>query len=78
MKTLTLKELRTNGAKAISDNEVSLLIVNSVPKSALLPIDIYEDFLSSVEELIDIKTTIERMKEENIPAEKVFKNLLNK
>jgi hypothetical protein len=78
MKTITLKDLRTNGAKAISDNEVSLLIVNSLPKSALLPIDIYEDFLSSVEELIDIKTTIEREKEDNIPAEKVFKNLLSK
>ena len=41
---LTLKELRTNGAKAISDNEVSFLIVNSVQKSALLPMDIYEDY----------------------------------
>ena len=78
MKTLTLKELRTNGAKAISDDEVSFLIVNSVPKSALLPIDIYEDYLSSVEELIDIKTTIERMKEDDVPAEEVFKKLLSK
>ena len=77
MKTLTLKELRTNGSKAISDKEVSFLIVNSVPKSALLPIGIYEEYLSSVEELIDIKTTLERMKEENIPAEEVFKDLLS-
>ena len=76
MKTITLKDIRTNGSKAIPDNEVSYLIVNSEPKSAFVPIDLFEMYVDALEELEDIKTTLLRMKESNTPADKVFSEIL--
>ena len=76
MHTITLRDIKTNGSKAIPDDEVSYLIVNSEPKSALVPIDIYEMYINALEELEDIKSTIERIGEQDIPADEVFKKFL--
>lgn len=78
MKTITLSDLKTNGSQAISDDEVSFLIVNSQPKSALVPIAQFEDYLAAVEELEDLKTTLSRLDEEDISADQVFSKLLKK
>lgn len=55
MNTITLQTLKTNGAKAISDHEVTYLIVNSKPKSVLVPPEEYEALLDMQEELEDIR-----------------------
>lgn len=75
MKTITLSDLKKNGSNAIPDGETSFLIVNSKPKSAVVPIELYEDYVDALEELEDLKTLIERANEEDIPAEKVFKKI---
>lgn len=60
MNTITLQTLKTNGAKAISDTEVTYLIVNSKPKSVLVPPEEYEALLDMQEELEDIRIYEER------------------
>lgn len=77
MKTVTLTDLKTNGSNAIPENEVSYLIVNSQPKSALVPVDLYETYVEAMEELEDLKATLQRLDEEDIPAKKVFAKLLD-
>ena len=77
MKTVTLTDLKTNGSNAIPENEVSYLIVNSQPKSALVPVDLYETYVEAMEELEDLKATLQRLEEEDIPAKKVFAKLLD-
>ncbi len=77
MKTVTVKDIKNNGSKAIPNDEVSYLVVNSELKSALVPIDQYESYVESMEELEDIKATLQRMQEENISADKLFAELLS-
>ncbi|HLD03980.1 MAG TPA: hypothetical protein VJC17_04365 [Candidatus Dojkabacteria bacterium] len=76
MKIVTLTDLKTNGSNAIPENEVSYLIVNSQPRSALVPVDLYESYIEAMEELEDLKATLQRLEEEDIPAKKVFAKLL--
>lgn len=77
MKTITIKDIKNNGSKAIPNDEVSYLVVSSKLKSALVPIDQYESYVEAMEELEDIKATIQRMQEEDIPADKLFAELLS-
>ena len=77
MKTVTVKDIKNNGSKAIPNDEVSYLVVNSELKSALVPIDQYESYVESMEELDDINATLQRMQEENISADKLFAELLS-
>ena len=75
MKTLTLTDLKTHGSNAIPDGEVSYLIVNSEPRSALLPMDLYESYIEAIEELEDLKAIIERSSESEVSADEVFAKL---
>lgn len=77
MKTVTIREIKNNGSKAIPTDEVSYLVVNSELKSALVPMEQYEIYLEALEELEDIKSTIARIQEEDLPAEDVFAKLLD-
>ena len=72
MRTITLQDLKRNGAKAIPSDQVVYLFVNSKPKSVLVPPEEYEMLLEALEELDDIRIIEERKHEKNIPLEKVF------
>lgn len=73
MKTITLQDIKTNGSKALSDDEVTYLIVNSQPKSAIVPIELFEQYVDALEELEDIKDSEIAIKEGKfVLADKVF------
>lgn len=67
MTTITLQDIRTRGAKAISDEKAVYLIVNSKTKSVLVPPELYEMLIDALEELEDIKAIEERKSEPTIP-----------
>ncbi|MBT3292616.1 type II toxin-antitoxin system Phd/YefM family antitoxin [Candidatus Peregrinibacteria bacterium] len=72
MKTITIQNLKTNGAKAIPEDQVVYLIVNSKPKAVLLPVDQYEMFVEALEELEDIRDIEARKNEDLIDADQIF------
>lgn len=76
LKTLTLQQIKTNGAKAIPDDDIGYLIVNSKLKWATVPIETYEMMVEALEELEDIKAIEERKGDPIIPAEEVYADLL--
>jgi hypothetical protein len=73
MKTLTLQDIKRKGSKAIPDNEVSYLIVNSKPKAALVPMDEYEMLVQALEDLEDRLIIEERKDEEEVSFEEIRK-----
>lgn len=72
MKTITLQDLRSRGAKAIPDGHVVYLIVNSKTKAVLVPPEEYETLIEALEELEDIKVIKERQNEPTLTWEQVF------
>ena len=72
MKTITIQNLKTNGSKAIPEDQVVYLIVNSKPKAVLLPVDQYEMFVEALEELEDIRDIEARKNEDLIDADQIF------
>jgi hypothetical protein len=72
MRTITLQDLKTKGAKSIPDDRVVYLIVNSKPKSVLVPPDQFEALVEAYEDLEDIKIAHERKDEEAVSYEEVF------
>ena len=72
MHTINLQTLKSKGAKAIPDDQVVWLIVNSKPKSVLVPPDQFEALVEAYEDLEDIKLCEERKGEETIPLEEAF------
>ncbi len=72
MTTITLQDIKSRGAKAISDEKVVYLIVNSQTKSVMVPPAEYAMLLAAQEELEDIKAIEERKHEKTIPFSKVF------
>ena len=72
MKTVTLQDIKRRGSKAISENGPIYLIVNSKPKSVILPLHEYESLMEALEELEDILSIEARKGEETIPWEEVF------
>ena len=72
MRTITLQNLRTSGAKAIPDGQVVYLIVNSQTKSVLVPPEQYEMLIEALEELEDIKTIEDRKDEKLLKWDQVF------
>ena len=69
MRTITLQSIKTNGAKAIPDDHVVYLIVNSKPKAVLVPPEQYEMLIDAFEELEDIQAIEAHRGEETIPYE---------
>jgi hypothetical protein len=72
MRTINLQTIKSKGAKAIPDDQVVWLIVNSKPKSVLVPPDQFEALVEAYEDLEDIKIYEERKGEDTIPFEEVF------
>lgn len=73
MDTITLQTIKTKGAKAISDDHPTWLIVNSKPKVVMVPPQDYEMLMEAVETLEDIQVYEERKHEKGIPLEEFFK-----
>ncbi len=72
MTTITLQDIKTHGAKAISDEKVMYLIVNSKPKSVLVPPRDYEMLMQALEDVEDMRAIEERRGEKTIGWEEVF------
>jgi hypothetical protein len=75
MTTITLQDIKSHGAKAIPDEKVAYLIVNSQTKSVLVPPAEYEMLVAALEELEDIKAIEERKNDPLVSAEEVFSHL---
>ena len=77
LKTLTVQDIRKRGSKAISDEELMLLIVNSKPKSVIIPHKIFDEMIEHMEDLEDLVDVYESEgeDEEEIPWEDVEKEL---
>lgn len=73
MNSLTIQDLKTKGSKVLSDTEILYLIVNSKMKSAIVPIEMYNMLMESLEELEDIKAIEARKNESSIPFTGQFK-----
>ena len=73
MVSITLQDIKSKGSKAFSDSDVQYLIVNSKMKSAIIPIELYNDLMEALEELEDIKAIEERKSENSIPFKGSFK-----
>lgn len=67
MKSITLQDLKTKGSRAISDEDVQYLVVNSKVKAAIVPMEVYESLIEALEELEDIKAIEERKNEKTVP-----------
>ena len=72
MTTITLQDIKSHGAKAISDEKAVYLIVNSRTKSVLVPPMQYEMLIAAWEELEDVKAIEERKDEATVPFAKAF------
>lgn len=72
MDTITLQDLKTNGAKAIPHGRAVYLIVNSKPKSVLVPPEEYETLIAALEELEDIKAIESRRREGTVSFDRAF------
>ncbi|MBN1915690.1 hypothetical protein JW796_01685 [Candidatus Dojkabacteria bacterium] len=75
MKTISLQDLKRRGSKAIPNNEVSYLIVNSKPKSAIVPYEEYEALIEAIEELEDIKDYEARKNEKSTDWKKAIEEI---
>jgi len=72
MNTITLQEIKSRGAKAIPDTQVVYLIVNSKPKSVLVPPEEYAMLCEALEELEDMRMVEERKNEKTIGWSTMF------
>jgi len=72
MKTITLQDIKRFGSKALSNNEPLYLIVNSKPKSVIIPLHEYESMVEAMEELEDILTIEETKDEPTVSLEEAF------
>ncbi len=74
MYSITLQDIKRNGANALKESGPGYLIVNSRLKSVILPISEYEMLTEALEELEDIRAIEERKDEKTIKASKFFKS----
>lgn len=72
MNTITLQDIKKRGSKAIPNDKVVYLIVNSKVQSVVVPPDQYEMMVDALEELEDIAYIKAHQNEETIPLDKAF------
>ena len=72
MKTITLQDIKRRGAKALSEGSPLYLIVNSKPKSVILPVQEYESIVEALEELEDIHAIKARSGEKSVGWKDIF------
>lgn len=58
--TITLQDIKSKGSKALPDDRPVYLIVNSKPKSVIVPVAMYESMVEVLEDLEDAKVIEER------------------
>ena len=75
MNTVTLKDIKSRGSKAISKDRVNYLLVNSKVNSAILPIREYQMLVEALEELEDIKAIKKRKTEPTVNLENALKEI---
>lgn len=75
MKTLTITDIKTKGSKAIPDEGIAYLMVNSKPKSVLIPTEKYEELIELIEDLEDIKDFELRKNDQLIDFDEVRRNI---
>lgn len=73
MRTITIQDLKTNGASVLRDEGPTYLIVNSKVKSVILSPREYVEYVEALEELEDIKAIAEARKETPIPFDEAVK-----
>lgn len=71
-KNITLQDIKRHGAKALPTSGTSYIIVNSKPKSAVLPVDEYEMLIEALEELEDIRAIETRHHEDTVSEAEIF------
>ena len=76
MNTVTVSDIKKHGAKSLSDSTTQILIVNSRPKSAIVPIRVYEMLLNTVEELADKHDVSARASETTFDEKSFFAQAL--
>lgn len=74
MKTITLQDIKRFGSKALNVDGPLYLIVNSKPKSVILPVDDYESMIEMLEDFDDLRVIKERENDETISYEEAFPN----
>ena len=72
IQTITLQTIKLRGAKAIPDDHAVTLIVNSKPKSVLVPPEEYELLVRAMEDLEDIAAIESSKNEKLIPFDEAF------
>ncbi len=72
MKTVTLQDIKSRGAQAIPDGQTAYLIVNSKPKSVLVPPAEYDMLIEALEELEDTRAMEARKSEKTVGWNEVF------
>lgn len=72
MKTVTISDIKRWGSKVLSSNGPLYLIVNSKPKSVILPLHEYESLVEAMEDLEDMIAIEESRDEPTVPLEEVF------
>lgn len=75
MKTITLQDIKRFGSKALSNNEPLYLIVNSKPKSVIIPLHEYESMVEAMEELEDILDIEARKNEKTVSHEDALREI---
>ena len=75
MSLLTLSDIKTKGSSVISDDHVSVLVVNSKPKTALVPWEDYEALIETLEDYEDLLSVAEREGEETVSFDEFRKEL---
>ncbi len=70
--TISLQDLKANGARVIPDDRSVMLIVNSKPKSILVPPEEYAMLMRALEDLEDIAAIEARKNEKIVPFETAF------
>lgn len=71
MKTITITDIKTKGSKAIPSEGVTYLVVNSKPKSVILPTEDYESLIEMLEDLEDIRDYELRKKDKLVSFNKI-------
>lgn len=78
MRTITIQELKSRGAKSLSDDEPTILIVNSKPKAAIVPMQFFHAYEDALEDLHDIRLAEERENEPSIPFTQIEEDVHSK
>ena len=73
--TVTIQDIKKRGGKAISDDEITMIIINSKPKGYILPPAVYEEIMEYLEDMEDALEVQKRLNEPYISEEEFWKSI---